>query len=76
MGINLYGRVKQYQRKGSFFDQNMKQRIVTPQLSRTGISLDEDLLKEFDRLINNRGYQNRSEALRDFIREALLAGQD
>ncbi len=43
-----------------------------PQLSRTGVSLDEDLLKEFDRLIAKRGYQNRSEAFRDLIREALL----
>ena len=42
------------------------------QLSRTGVSLNEDLLKEFDRLIAKRGYQNRSEALRDLIRDALL----
>src|SRR5580692_4474815 len=41
-------------------------------LSRTGVSLDEDLLREFDRLITKRGYQNRSEAIRDLIREALL----
>lgn len=41
-------------------------------LSRTGVSLDEDLLNEFDRLIAKRGYQNRSEAFRDLIREALL----
>jgi CopG family nickel-responsive transcriptional regulator len=43
------------------------------QLSRTGVSLEEDLLKEFDRLISKRGYANRSEAFRDLIREALLA---
>lgn len=43
------------------------------QLSRTGVSLDEDLLKEFDRLISRRGYGNRSEAIRDLIRDALLA---
>jgi CopG family transcriptional regulator, nickel-responsive regulator len=42
------------------------------QLSRTGVSLDEDLLREFDGLIARRGYQNRSEAIRDLIREALL----
>jgi CopG family transcriptional regulator, nickel-responsive regulator len=42
------------------------------QVSRTGVSLEEDLLKEFDRLITRRGYQNRSEAIRDLIREALL----
>lgn len=44
-----------------------------PQLSRTGVSLEDDLLKEFDRLIARRGYGNRSEAIRDLIREALLA---
>jgi len=43
------------------------------QLSRTGVSLEEDLLIEFDRLNAKRGYQNRSEAIRDLIREALLA---
>ena len=42
-------------------------------LSRTGVSLDGGLLKEFDRLIAKRGYENRSEAIRDLIREALLA---
>ena len=42
------------------------------QLSRTGVSLEEDLLHEFDRLITKRGYKNRSEAFRDLIREALL----
>jgi len=42
------------------------------QLSRTGVSLEDDLLKEFDRLIAKRGYANRSEAFRDLIREALL----
>jgi CopG family transcriptional regulator, nickel-responsive regulator len=42
-------------------------------LSRTGVSLEDDLLKEFDRLIAKRGYQNRSEAFRDLIREALLS---
>jgi hypothetical protein len=29
------------------------------QLSRTGVSLEDDLLKEFDRLIAKRGYANR-----------------
>ena len=42
-------------------------------LCRTGVSLEEELLKEFDRLIGKRGYKNRSEAIRDLIREALLA---
>jgi CopG family nickel-responsive transcriptional regulator len=43
------------------------------ELSRTGISLEQDLLAGFDKLIARRGYKNRSEALRDMIREALLA---
>ncbi len=42
-------------------------------LARTGVSLEEELLREFDRLIDKRGYKNRSEAIRDLIREALLA---
>lgn len=42
-------------------------------LSRTGVSLEDDLLKEFDRLIAKRGYGNRSEAFRDLIRKALLS---
>jgi CopG family nickel-responsive transcriptional regulator len=43
------------------------------ELARTGVSLEEDLLNEFDRLITKRGYKNRSEAFRDLIREALLS---
>jgi CopG family nickel-responsive transcriptional regulator len=43
------------------------------QLSRTGVSIEDGLLKEFDRLIARRGYGNRSEAFRDLIRDALLA---
>jgi CopG family transcriptional regulator, nickel-responsive regulator len=42
-------------------------------LSRTGVSLEDNLLQEFDRLITKRGYANRSEAFRDLIREALLS---
>ncbi len=42
-------------------------------LSRTGVSLEDDLLQEFDRLIGKRGYANRSEAFRDLIRETLLS---
>ena len=43
------------------------------ELARTGVSLEEGLLLEFDRLIAKRGYKNRSEAFRDLIREALLS---
>jgi CopG family nickel-responsive transcriptional regulator len=39
---------------------------------RFGISIDERLLKKFDALINEKGYINRSEAIRDLIRNALV----
>ena len=41
-------------------------------LERIGISLEDDLLAQFDRLIAGKGYVNRSEAVRDLIREALV----
>jgi CopG family transcriptional regulator, nickel-responsive regulator len=34
--------------------------------------MDEQLLKQFDELIKNKGYENRSEAVRDLVREALV----
>ena len=40
--------------------------------TRFGISLDGGLLKKFDRLIAKKGYANRSEAIRDLIRETLV----
>src|SRR5271163_3500796 len=42
-------------------------------LSRIGIAIDSDLLEQFDRSIERRGYTNRSEAFRDLIREKLVA---
>ncbi|MBN2356165.1 nickel-responsive transcriptional regulator NikR [candidate division KSB1 bacterium] len=42
------------------------------QVTRFGISLEPDLLRRFDRLIRNKGYGNRSEAIRDLIRETLV----
>lgn len=41
-------------------------------LSRIGISLDSDLLLRFDRFIADQGYDNRSEAFRDLIRDRLV----
>jgi CopG family transcriptional regulator, nickel-responsive regulator len=42
-------------------------------LARTGVSLDKDLLKQFDLQVAARGYKNRSEAIRDLIRDSLVA---
>jgi CopG family transcriptional regulator, nickel-responsive regulator len=39
---------------------------------RFGISMDEELLESFDRLIEQKGYANRSEAIRDLIRAAQV----
>lgn len=44
-------------------------------LVRFGVSLDHHLLDDFDRLITNKQYTNRSEALRDLIRDHLV-GQE
>ncbi|MBC8471107.1 MAG: nickel-responsive transcriptional regulator NikR [Planctomycetes bacterium] len=41
------------------------------QLERIGVSLDKELLSMFDDLIGKRGYQSRSEALRDLVRKEL-----
>ena len=41
------------------------------QAQRIGVSLEEDLLKQFDKLIARQGYSNRSEAIRDLIRDKL-----
>lgn len=44
-------------------------------MERFTISLDEDLAREFDRLIAERGYRNRSEAVRDMLRGQLEASR-
>lgn len=45
------------------------------ELVRFGVSLDRDLLDNFDELIARKGYTNRSEAIRDLIRDNLV-GQE
>jgi CopG family nickel-responsive transcriptional regulator len=44
-------------------------------IERIGVSLENDLLEPFDRLIAQKGYQSRSEAIRDLIRDALVQRQ-
>ena len=41
-------------------------------LTRFGVSIPSDLLKRFDRRIKGQGYKNRSEAIRDQIRDSLV----
>jgi CopG family nickel-responsive transcriptional regulator len=42
-------------------------------LSRIGVSIDTDLLNRFDSFITEKGYENRSEAFRDLIRDRLVS---
>jgi CopG family nickel-responsive transcriptional regulator len=42
------------------------------ELSRIGVAIDSSLLDQFDKLIEQRGYTNRSEAFRDLIRDELV----
>jgi CopG family transcriptional regulator, nickel-responsive regulator len=49
------------------------QRSLMVGLARTGFSIDPDLLKRFDRAISGKGYQNRSEAVRDLMRDYLVS---
>ena len=44
-------------------------------LIRFGVSLDGALLEKFDKHITKKGYANRSEAIRDLIRDALIRDQ-
>lgn len=40
-------------------------------MQRVTVTLDDDLMADLDRLIAQRGYQNRSEAIRDLARAGL-----
>ncbi|MDD5634153.1 MAG: nickel-responsive transcriptional regulator NikR [Candidatus Omnitrophica bacterium] len=45
------------------------------ELIRFGVSLEKGLLSKFDQRIKNGNYTNRSEAIRDLIREDLIKGE-
>lgn len=51
-------------REGLSLDESM--------LKRFSVSMEGSLLKKFDQLVTKRGYSNRSEAVRDLVREAIL----
>jgi len=44
-------------------------------ITRFGVSLRSTLLDKFDRLIEQSGYKNRSEAIRDLIRDRMITGE-
>jgi Arc/MetJ-type ribon-helix-helix transcriptional regulator len=41
------------------------------QIERIGVSLDKKILSAFDKLVAKQGYQSRSEAIRDLIRQRI-----
>lgn len=46
-----------------------------PQIDRFSVSLDVELLAAFDRHLAEHGYENRSEAVRDLIRDRLTSSR-
>jgi len=50
----------------------MHPRLEMARITRFGVSMDAELLARFDELIRSRGYANRSEAIRDLVRERLV----
>ena len=45
---------------------------MAEKIVRFGVSIEPDLLKNFDKMIKKEGYPNRSEAIRDLIRKYLI----
>ena len=41
-------------------------------MQRITITIDEQLAQELDKLVEDRGYQNRSEAVRDLVRAGMI----
>jgi len=41
-------------------------------ITRFGVSIEPELLEKFDRMMKKKGYSNRSEAIRDIVREHLV----
>ncbi len=44
---------------------------ATMTVQRVGVSFEPELLEQFDRVIAKKGYANRSEAIRDLVRECI-----
>jgi len=49
--------------------------MIEKNIVRFGVSIEEKLLTKFDGLITEKGYVNRSEAIRDLIRDMLVSQQ-
>ncbi|MFN4111419.1 MAG: nickel-responsive transcriptional regulator NikR [Ignavibacteria bacterium] len=49
----------------------MGRRKALEELYRFGVSMEQSLIDKFDNYLSKRGYYNRSEAIRDLVRELL-----
>lgn len=49
--------------------------MVIEKIIRFGVSMDAGLLAKFDELIKSKSYNNRSEAIRDLIRDYIVENQ-
>jgi CopG family transcriptional regulator, nickel-responsive regulator len=45
---------------------------MSSELVRFGVSIDKNLIEKFDKKIKVQGYENRSEAIRDLIRNSFI----
>jgi CopG family nickel-responsive transcriptional regulator len=48
---------------------------ATVGVERVGVSFEPELLDKFDKLIKSKGYTNRSEAVRDLVRKAIIESE-
>ena len=62
-----------FQKKEYYFSKEFNKEDEMGSVIRFGVSLNKELLKEFDSLVEKTGYKNRSEAIRDLIRERLVS---
>ena len=51
---------------------SIKRATMTEKITRFGVSIAPDLLDKFDKIIKKKGYNNRSEAIRDIIRKSIV----
>lgn len=43
-----------------------------PGVERFGVSMEQEMLEQFDSIVESRGYQSRSEAIRDLVRQEMV----
>ena len=46
--------------------------MATPRLSRFSVSMASDLIRKLDQMVRRKGYANRSQAVSDLVRAALV----